>query len=564
MESLINAWGGEGVLSSTAVFIMGALGMFSGVVNAGEKVHVRILDLEYKTEDRVTTDYGRALSFAKMYTDYYEIMYDKKPELVCDDITIYDVVDCRNSTSVYTKYANNPLLSLGCTQEDISLDIENGIYGKPWLGEIFYSGENDTFFRKLYDGIPNGDVITINCGGYRGGGTATTFIPMENSYIPPDHRVHRYMVISGPSTKFEFNLTIPHPEIYINFPELKKGFDIFDIPTVKNKLLSFNPSLEQFVLHQENLDALDEYWNIVVNDQYKLSNLDPNFYASRFLDRLYSDISKVNATFINIKTDGKKLLEYDVTSNEYQPKEQKHWLHISNLINGLSIREILVNNGDYKDGAVYAFGNSSGNIFASHTLFNESCMKHYWTFIVMAALMTYYVHDALLLNEVPENAPANSGGLFKGIFGKKTKGMSDEAKANLYLKALDNINIFLKTIVRNTLIALKEIDDKSDMTNLFPGDTRGIVDDITYKILRFNTRHSGAGSLSEYAFSILVKMIKSIDGFDRYMMLGRLNEHLQEYMKKFPDVEQFSSDDGTIFCNKIIRHTMMLAETIVK
>jgi len=563
MEAMINAWGGEGVLSSSAVFIMGTLGMFSGVVKADEKIHVRILDLEYKTEDRVTTDYGRALNFAKMYTDYYEIMYGSKPELVYDDITIYDIVDCR-STSVYSKYANNPLLSLGCTQEDISLDIENGVYGKPWLGEIFYSGKNDTFFRKLYDGIPKGNVITINCGGYRGGGTATTFIPMENVYSSPDHRVYRYMVISGPSTKFEFILTLPHPEIYKEYPELKNGFDIFEIPKVKNKILSSNPSLEQFSLHQDNLDTLDEYWNIVVNDQYKLSNLDPAFYASRFLDRLYSDISRVSATFINIKTDGKKFLNYDVTSNEYQPKEQKHWLHISNLINGLSIREILVNKADYNDGGVYAFGCSSGDKYSPNSLFDDTCRKRYWTFVVMSIVMVYYVHDVLITNEVPENS--NSGGKVKGFFyfSKNTNKMPDEAKAALCKRTLDKVNLFLKSVVRSTICALREIDNKSDMTDLFPGRSRDIVDKIAFNSLRSDNKHSGSGDLSDYTVRLLISLIKSIDGLSTATKLGNMNQYFQEYVMNFPDIKEYSSDDGTLFCNKIIRHTMILAEQILK
>ncbi len=542
MESVVNAWGGEGVLTATAVFLMGALGMFRGTVSAGERIHVRILDLERPEDAPEMTDYKRACDFAKLYEECYRKLYGGEPELVYDDISIYDVADLKNGTSVSMKYGVNPLLSLGCTRDDIDLEISKGIYGKPWLGEVFYCGRDDTSFDKLYKDIDNYELVAINCGGYRGGGTAATFVPMENAYNPENHKLTRYMVVSGPSTRFKLRLKLRSPEMarmYAGIPGLENlanGYDIFDIPEIREKMLTYSPDFEHFNLHQDNLRMLDDQWQAVVDDEKNLENLDPAYYAPRFLDRLYTDISQVSATFVNLKTDGKNLLDYDVTSDTYQPKIQTHKMHISSFINGLSVRELIANHKNYTDGGVYAFGyDGRGDTFSPDTLFNEAVAGAYSAFIITTIILTHYVNGVLSNKLIPFGQTKQKKSFF--LFSGGAKEMTTD-ETNACQAALASVKSFYSKYLIKCLYMLEEIDSVSDMTKLLvsqiptmgeqsaqgAGDA-GLLDSTVNEILNFMKAQSSIPSNinnMDFVKSCLQGMKESLPSISGYVGKGEL------------------------------------------
>jgi hypothetical protein len=154
--------------------------------------------------------------------------------------------------------------------------------------------------------------------------------------------------------------------------------------------------------HRENIEYLENEYKRVKSEAHDYTNLDPRFYSSRFLDRIFSDSSKVEATFINIKTDGDNLLPLDINAQELEPDLQSHNIHISNLLNALSIRAIIFNYQKYKGGKVYSFGTNAGNFYEPDTLFDIDTKEKFWQFIAMAILMSFFIHDSFICPAMPE------------------------------------------------------------------------------------------------------------------------------------------------------------------
>ncbi|MBR1529690.1 MAG: hypothetical protein IJ642_10380, partial [Oscillospiraceae bacterium] len=69
MDFYLNAWGGEGYLSSAALTVLGLMGMLDSIPG---KIHVRVLDFaEDSPDDR------RRKRLAAAYLKYYQTVFGK-------------------------------------------------------------------------------------------------------------------------------------------------------------------------------------------------------------------------------------------------------------------------------------------------------------------------------------------------------------------------------------------------------------------------------------------------------------------------------------------------------
>ena len=475
MEAFVNFWGGEGILSATAFFILGAIGLLDDVTKGDvQKIHTNLLDLENANNNNgktnYTTDYSRALRLEKTY-EYYCRFFRDSSDITFKTVSISDVAPNNNLQTLKAQFSDSLFLRLGCTEEETRIVVTQGIYGRPWLGEVFYSNSSTHRFNLLYsDRADDLEALIINCGGYRGGGTAATFIPLENKYDTPFETVHRYSVISGPATKFECVYMIPFPEIY---PEklCKDYVDIFDISELIKKLSEYTLKDKYIEAHQYNLKILRQYASIGSKNQEIMTHLNPALYASRFIDMLYSDSSaeKLSGIFVNIKTDGYDLLDYDVTSREYQPKEQDHKLHISNLVNAVSIVEIVVNHATYDTanpkGTIYSFGTACGNSFSPHTLFDQNARLKYNLFLIMAVMITYYIYPMMMRGELP---PGRVTGTMFGLIQTYEPKLNDTDKERLIKSAMPKCIDFMKNYLCEVLRALADIALTSNQSAMIP------------------------------------------------------------------------------------------------
>lgn len=563
METIINAWGGEGLLSSAAIFALGAMGLFNDFAN--EKIHVRVLDLAGRSGDA-----DRMNQLEAAYSKYFSIVYGTEPTIVFDSISIDDIVRNDNSSSVIERYKDMDALALGCSVSDMKLNIRNGIYGKPWLGEIYYS---DSDFSKLYEDIPrNSEIVIINCGGYRGGGTATTFIPLENMYSPPTLITHRFIVAAGPSTKFVFKVKMPHPEIY-KMADLAE-VDIFDIPDVVRKIGGLNINSEK---NKENVNFLINEYKKVYSYKYDYRNLDPKYYSSRFLDRIISDVSKTEAVFINIKTDGEKILPFDVTSNSLELDKQYHKMHISSFLNALSVREIVFNHEKYYGGKVYAFGTNAGDHFEPDTLFDNNERAKFWQFIVMSALMVFFVHDSFAFPfddgfiRITEKWGKRKNSVINQFFGvlrikndtPVAVNENDKAGAENRIfanKILDILETYIEEFIKPVLKAINEIDETSDQTLILKDNVKGIV----MSILSFsadNDWYSGDEMSPESFISAEITKIESemacLSGKDINILKADAESMVRKFISDFPKCANDTEVMDYIgYSERIIRYTM--------
>ena len=118
MITIVNAWGGEGILSANALYVIGALGMLNGIFSENKCLHLRVLDLD-NSRGTTTTDFNRLLEWKKTYEEYYDLVYrDRRGKIVFDNISIDDVLPGRTSSSVNEKFGYSPFLSIGCSKED--------------------------------------------------------------------------------------------------------------------------------------------------------------------------------------------------------------------------------------------------------------------------------------------------------------------------------------------------------------------------------------------------------------------------------------------------------------
>ncbi len=396
MQVFTNLWGGEGFLTTTSLLAMASVGMFNDVMDM--EVYYRCLDFATESEDDT-----RWRKIKEAYEKYSGIIFGNniKPCLIHDNVKINSLVnmDGGNNPTLSSKYRNKEYLSIGCSENDMELNIRSGIYGKPWVGEAYHA---NTEFRGLYDSA-SGDIITINCGGYKGGGTAATFIYLENKYRVSDNNTSvtshkRYNVIAGPSTQFGHKVKLPHPELY---PEndLKNEISIFELDSVIERLAVKQIPTSKSHLHEDNIKFLRREWDKVKNDREDHTNLNPMFYMARFIDRISSDNTLQNViNFINIKSnlrpDGMSY-NYDKTSDIFSPDNQAHLQHITNMINAVTIQEIVLNHRKnmYNAGKIYTFCVPNDTKYTIEGVFRPEDAKRFYRFLIFSSIIVNYVHN---------------------------------------------------------------------------------------------------------------------------------------------------------------------------
>ena len=575
MEIYLNLWGGEGYLSSAALLAMASMGMLEDMKDkmTGEENQITFDCFDFAHANN--KDLHRTNVMYDAYQKYYVGILGGKNNVVKGGKTIDGLVVTSTPRTLAGKFNQKELLAFGCTEADMDTDISNGIYGKPWIGEAYYS---DSKFDRIYQSA-SGQIVVINCGGYKGGGTAATFIPLENRFNPQERNqniasVEKFNVIAGPSTTFNCMLTLPNPGIYAD-QMLADGVNIFDIGcidamagryTVRGRELTASEANK--ALHESNVQVIAEMWARV----QPFKSLDPRNYMPRFLDRMSSDstLTKIKASFVNLKpnlTRQGDSYNYDVTSPEFQPDQQDHKLHITNLLNALDIQEIAVNHGDHKysNGAIIAFQNAAANIFNVSSLFRENDVKYFYRFLAFSILIINYAYNCF--DDITRAGTASmldrwaltekSGFLGSGV-AVAARESTEKGKLNLaFAKTAKQYMVrTAHEYIKPVLQAMMDIHDTSNETVLFPTENIngsqfskglcGIVQEMLNKIhvdsngQKCITPIDNATAIQDNTEKTLaaVMMIPTNKNFNdalTYLQgLPGVGNFLQEYQQKFP------------------------------
>ncbi|MCR5717527.1 MAG: hypothetical protein K6F80_00635 [Oscillospiraceae bacterium] len=339
------------------------------------------------------------------YTNFAGLLYGSDPAVRNNGVRIHTVAKIPAPPAHATLESKFPqssdLLTLGCSEADMRLDIRRGIYGRPWVGEAYHSHSN---FNNLYSGA-NGDVMIANCSGYKGGGTAATFIPLSareasnvlNSMPGVHFTGQTFSIITGPSTEFAHSTRIPDVSIYGG--DIPSEVDLFEIPEMTDRLNKRNVNGTDRPTHESNIRALQDAYKRILDPESKKDyrQLNPSFYMGRFIDRIHSDASLTSCiNFVTLKPDlhpdQKGVFHYDITDEKFEPDNQDHMLHISNLINALIIQEIAVNHTQYtQPGSIYSFCCPSANYFNTADLFPGENSKQFYRFIAFSVILIKYV-----------------------------------------------------------------------------------------------------------------------------------------------------------------------------
>jgi len=561
MDFYLNAWGGEGYLSSAALTVLGLMGMLD---NISGKIHVRVLDFAENSPDD-----SRRKKLAAAYMKYYQTVFGKEPRFIYETVSITDIVKYKGT--VLEKFHSASLLALGCSVQDMNLDIRKGLYGKPWLGEVYHA---DADFKKLYENIPQGtEVIIINCGGYHGGGTATTFIPLETLYAPPGLITRRFTVVTGPATQFMHLVSMPYPEIY--FPEYQEKISAFELADVITELYDKIVLPQNQQKHNQNLALLEQQYHTLWPEGKEYANLNPKYYAVRFLDRIYSDCTPVSAVFLHIKTDGEKLLPYDISSDRFEPDTQSHKLHITNLLNALSVREICLHNEQYSNGNVYAFGTAAGDKYTCFTLFPKECMIRFWRFILFSVILNYYMHDCFVLVSSPHALPVTkkwakmknySSLFFRSELVAVMNDIEPEGMFNLRFakKMLHSLNDCILNMICPVLSCLTEINQISSQADLFPDKTGYIIREILFSAREENIKHSSSNySFLEDTKEKLIAVLEESGCLPADTVQVRATVFMNSYLETLPVPaqtfalsEQYAEVAAESYANQIFSYTM--------
>ncbi len=480
MQVYLNLWGGEGFLTCASFLAMASVGMFNDAKDsAGEnmEIHYRCLDFTDSSPDDTR---WRQLSAA--YQKYFKFIFGDKAvnSVVQDDVTILSIANFTSPPTLEGKYHDKTKLSLGCKEHDMILNIHNGIYGKPWVGEAYHA---DSSFDRLYQQA-TGDIIIVNCGGYKGGGTAATFIPLENGYDVAGNtnakNAVRFNVIAGPSTEFYHMTQIPNFGIYNGrVSGITKEVDLFDIPQVIERLEACAFGGAESGTHKGNIEFLRKEYQRVVSPDHDYSNLNPKFYMARFIDRIRSDASlkKVNASFIHIKPNPRVengSYRYDCTSDAFQPDNQDHKIHITNMLNAVAIQEIVINhaNSNYTGGKICTFCAANDKYTARGVFLPEDSRKLY-RFIAFSVIMTKYVYsyfdditrngaDIMMAKWALEIRRGLSA--VRAIREETTEGQLNRAFANTVKKEIAKMAF---SYIKPVFEIFKNVEDTSDDVDFF-------------------------------------------------------------------------------------------------
>lgn len=488
MKVFANLWGGEGFLTSASLLAMASVGMFENVQDGGTdmKLFYRCLDFTSESPDDI-----RWKNIKDAMEKYYPLICRNNLSIEYDNCSISDVVHFETPENLVGKFKDMDKLAIGCSEADMEANIRKGIYGKPWVGEAYHS---DSYFGNLYEGkIDNNEsVIVINCGGYKGGGTAATFIPLENGY--PLENAERYNVIAGPSTNFSHNVKIPNPAIYAR-TGIPSEVDLFEIPEIIRKLESQPVMGASENIHRQNIEYLkNEYRKVcdpTSDPPFDYSNLNPALYMGRFIDRLRSDstMNSINASFINIKANCIKgnSFNYDSTCDVYMPDNQDHKIHITNMLNAVTIKEIMMNHSAYSNHQIYSFCSPNTDKFTIDGVFLPDDVLKLYRFIILSVILTKYVYSYFdNINKPGADVMLSKWakqiklGMFKG-YATATDNDSDAGRQNnQFANAVKNrIKEIAYEYLKPVLKVFKNVEDTSDDTAFFSRNNGGEYDIIT-------------------------------------------------------------------------------------
>jgi len=423
MNVFLNLWGGEGYLSGASVLALASVGIYDGIKDAkGQPTIIKYGCYDFASPQNA--DLARCNEMYDAYKKYYckMISGDEQNEGVIEKqpVTIQLMTKTSIPQTLETKYnADRELLAYGCSESDITTNLTSGIYGKPWVGEAYYA---DSQFGSIYNGDQN-SMVVINCGGYKGGGTAATFIPLENEWDPyqgtvvaPGVSASKFDVIVGPSTQFNRFVKYPNTGIY---PQgtYDKGVDLFEIPRVLITLNDWGKLCANPALHTANVNFLETEYKKVFDPGNPAGPLDrrslnPINYMPRFIDRVESDvtINNLSACFINLKPnlthDDQGCFNYDETSPAFSADNQKHKLHITNLLSAVEVQEIAKNHSTYNaTGKIYTF-QQAGDKFTLNGVFGADDEKKILRFIIFSLFFTEYLCN--VFNDIAVMARADA------------------------------------------------------------------------------------------------------------------------------------------------------------
>ena len=405
MDVYVNMWGGEGYLSAASMLTLACVGFYDDVKDAsGSQVMFHFGCYDFVPDGN--SDKKRCKDLFAAYNKYYcGILKNVAPVVVDTNVSIINMVQGANPKTLDNKYhASRQFLAFGCNRSDITTDLSQGIYGKPWVGEAYYA---DSIFHQIYNGA-NGNIVVINCGGYKGGGTAATFIPLENrhniqSQNPNVTSAERFNIIVGPSTTFDRRVVYPNKGIYNN-AMYDNGVDLFAIPDVIEKLNAMITGVGNEHLHEANVKCLEtEYKKVYDPDAHggpvDRRSLNPINYMPRFVERVESDVTmgQVSANFINLKPNLSSVsngeFNYDVTCDRFAPDGQAHKLHITNMLSAAEIKEIATNHSSYTGGKVMVFQNPSADTFTLDGVLDQDDVKKAIHFVIFSMLITDYAFN---------------------------------------------------------------------------------------------------------------------------------------------------------------------------
>ena len=589
----INFWGGEGYLSAYALLAMGAVGMLDNLKNTKtdpndkNKVITSDVTMTYDCLDYAenSVDEANVNRLQKSLDTYYKSIFGPDSRLsvkkgqkkISDDVSRLPANT--EKADLKTKFKSSENLYIGISKGDTEIDIRNGIYGKPWVGEVYHSSAT---FAALYD---NTQTIIINCGGYKGGGTAATFMNLCNSKRKEEALY--YNIIAGPSTQFKHREELPHPGIYghNNYLPDVSIFDFFDIldelTEIKARISRSESSVNE-KQNEENISFINGKITELELTREKC-DLDPKYYMPRFIDKLRSDntIGQIQATFIHIKHDMKKVgdsYNYDFSSDRFRADQQVHYLHYTNLLNANAAKEIAEHNTSYTGGRIFTSGDPDHSKFTIDGIFSAEDASKLYKFILFSVLLTGYTYKWFDDLEAPEGDTLREKWMrrikpFK-VFGKSiaaTDQKKEEGKQNsaFSVEVKKQIVNFAWSYIRPVLQCFEDIDRISEEVSFFPeedirdaegrtevphgmnGIVKGIISSISQggisiadDVRGSTQKRLAAIAMNKFSFKDFDSTLTAIKGNE-----GNKTDFLHSYQENFPvfgnkdDIHSWNEDD---------------------
>ncbi len=183
-DVVINAFGGEGTLF-TRTFLT-AYPAWSWDTPQNYDLYLRWIDLANAVGNNADTDAGKTDRILKIYDQTVSELAAtvfSVPRLHCDTLQLPE--SAAKLSNAYNAHPNRSLLALAFTNAEQEADHSKGFQGDPCAGTVCLRGGGSPlpehyFEPKNVNGMVLTDIKTwITVGGFRGGGTATTLVPLE-------------------------------------------------------------------------------------------------------------------------------------------------------------------------------------------------------------------------------------------------------------------------------------------------------------------------------------------------------------------------------------------------